>query len=42
MTREEFIINQLALKIAQNEVDAASRAYQEQQQRQEQAVEENK
>lgn len=39
MTREEFIINQLALKIAQNEVDAASRAYQEQQ-RQEQAVEE--
>lgn len=41
MTREQFIINQLALKIAQNEVDAASQAYQLQQ-KQEQPVEDNK
>lgn len=41
MTREQFIINQLALKIAQNEVDAANRAYQAQQE-QEQPVEDNK
>ena len=40
MTREQFIINQLALKIAQNEVDAASRAYQTQQ-KQEQPVDED-
>ena len=41
MNREEFVINRLALKIAQNEVDAANQAYQEQQ-RQEQPVEDDK
>ena len=41
MTREQFIINQLALKIAQNEVDAANQAYQLKQ-KQEQPVEEDK
>lgn len=41
MTREEFVINRLALKIAQNEVDVANQAYQAQQ-KQEQPVEEDK